>query len=154
MDDAWAVPPAERERHLEYFMAQAKPTPLPAPPGDASEEGAEPSSPRLCQCLASQDEPREVLAIGSEVCSEVFRMAELPDEMLAKVWDLTCHTLPNALTATEWVCAMHLLTLCREGKALPERLPAQAFAPVEASVAGAGVDGAAAAEHVGRVTDL
>jgi hypothetical protein len=56
-----------------------------------------------------------------ELAQQVFRMSQLPDEILARVWDLSAYDkrVPGALIASEWVVAMYLLEAARDGRVLP-----------------------------------
>lgn len=59
---------------------------------------------------------------------QVFRMSDLPDGTLAKVWDLATfeQTSPGALTFAEFCAGMHLLTVSRQQRvAIPDSLPTE-----------------------------
>lgn len=103
----WVVPTADRERHVQYFGTQAEPD-------------------------AQTGEP--VLQMDTAI--QVLRMSEQPDEVLAAVWDLATfqQTVPGSLTASEFVAAMHLLTVLRQQPQLS--LPASAPAELVASATG------------------
>ncbi len=96
----WVVPAADRERHVQYFGTQAEPD-------------------------AQTGEP--VLQMGMAI--QVLRMSEQPDEVLAAVWDLATfqQTVPGSLTASEFVAAMHFLTVLRQQPqlSLPASIPAE-----------------------------
>ena len=88
----WAVSAPDRERHAQYFGTQAEPDPQTGEP---------------------------VLQMGTAI--QVLKMSEQPNEVLAAVWDLATfqQTVPGSLTASEFVAAMHILTVLRQQPQLP-----------------------------------
>ena len=110
----WAVSTQERERHVAYFDT-------------------------LAQADGQTGEP----ALPMATAIQVLRMSEQPDEVLAAVWDLATfqQTVPAALTASEFVAAMHILTVLREKpqatvpSSLPPELAETAVAPGAAGAA-------------------
>jgi hypothetical protein len=53
----------------------------------------------------------------------VFSKSNLPMSTLAAIWSLVTVRKEKALSKGEFAMAMHLITLCREGNALPDVLP-------------------------------
>jgi len=64
--------------------------------------------------------------LPGEQAKQIFERAGLPNEILGRIWNLADTELRGALTATEFVIAMHLLASFKSGalRALPNILPA------------------------------
>jgi epidermal growth factor receptor substrate 15 len=64
--------------------------------------------------------------LPGEQAKQIFERAGLPNEILGKIWNLADTEQRGALTATEFVIAMHLLASFKAGalRALPNILPA------------------------------
>ena len=64
--------------------------------------------------------------VVGEVAKQIFERAQLPNEVLGRIWNLADTEQKGRLGSTEFIIAMHLLASYRNGslRALPQMLPA------------------------------
>jgi epidermal growth factor receptor substrate 15 len=64
--------------------------------------------------------------LNSSTAKQIFDRAQLPNDVLARIWNLADTEQRGALNVTEFIIAMHLLASFRTGamRALPQNLPA------------------------------
>ncbi|KAI4260776.1 MAG: hypothetical protein L6R42_003904 [Xanthoria sp. 1 TBL-2021] len=64
--------------------------------------------------------------LSGDVAKQIFERAQLPNEVLGRIWNLADTEQKGALRLTEFIIAMHLLTSYKNGsmRALPQILPA------------------------------
>ncbi|KAL8692269.1 MAG: hypothetical protein Q9224_003993, partial [Gallowayella concinna] len=63
--------------------------------------------------------------LSGDVAKQIFERAQLPNEVLGRIWNLADTEQKGALGLTEFIIAMHLLTSYKNGamRALPQILP-------------------------------
>ncbi|KAL8669317.1 MAG: hypothetical protein Q9168_006089, partial [Polycauliona sp. 1 TL-2023] len=64
-------------------------------------------------------------ALSGDAAKQIFERAQLPNEILGRIWNLADTEQKGALGLTEFIIAMHLLTSYKNGsmRALPQILP-------------------------------
>ena len=79
---------------------------------------------RTCRCL--QGRRRADTFYVGETAKQIFERAQLPNEVLGRIWNLADTEQKGELGLTEFIVAMHLLASFRNGsmRALPQILPA------------------------------
>ncbi|KAL8806453.1 MAG: hypothetical protein Q9182_001368 [Xanthomendoza sp. 2 TL-2023] len=65
-------------------------------------------------------------SLSGDAAKQIFERAQLPNEILGRIWNLADTEQKGALGLTEFIIAMHLLTSYKNGsmRALPQILPA------------------------------
>lgn len=67
--------------------------------------------------------------LSGDTAKQIFERAQLPNEILGRIWNLADTEQKGSLGLTEFIIAMHLLASYKAGtlRALPQILPAGAF---------------------------
>ena len=67
--------------------------------------------------------------LSGDTAKQIFERAQLPNEVLGRIWNLADTEQKGSLGLTEFIIAMHLLASYKAGslRALPQILPAGAF---------------------------
>ncbi|CAL8579571.1 hypothetical protein XPA_005309 [Xanthoria parietina] len=112
--------------------------PMPAaPPGNAGPQPLQPQNsgpirvPPLTQEKVAQfsslfeESGAQAGVLSGDVAKQIFERAQLPNEVLGRIWNLADTEQKGALGLTEFIIAMHLLTSYKNGsmRALPQILP-------------------------------
>ncbi|KAL9608027.1 MAG: hypothetical protein Q9167_007114 [Letrouitia subvulpina] len=77
-------------------------------------------------CIALSNNLLRLSFVAGETAKQIFERAQLPNEILGRIWNLADTEQRGLLSLTEFIIAMHLLASYKSGamRALPQILPA------------------------------